>query len=305
MTVIMIANGYANINRLLMPATNNNKYMNIIRRTMSTQLTFLGTGGGRYATIYQTRSTGGMLLDACGKRMHIDPGPGALTNMSRIGADPTRTDAILISHCHPDHYSDAEVLIEGMCKGGVAKRGELIGSVSVMEGFEGLGPRLTPYHFKMVEKHVTARPGDSFNVCNIRTDVISSRHSDKTAVGFKFHTSDGIVSYVCDTERSERIVNAYKGSRVLILPITRPTKARIRCHLCTEDAITFAETIKPEIIVFNHMGVRMIHGDPEKDAYFIQSITGIRTVAAKDLMVLSISSEIDVTEAKTLSRMDK
>ena len=280
--------------------THSNKYPYAIGQTMSTELTFLGTGGGRYATIYQTRSTGGLVLDTGGKRIHIDPGPGALTNMSRIGMDPTRTDAIMISHCHPDHYSDAEVLIEGMCKGGVAKRGELVGSVSVMEGFEGLGPRLTQYHFNMVSKHTTARPGDEHEICGIRTRMTASRHSDKTAVGFVFDTSDGMISYVCDTDRSDRIVNEYKGSRILILPITRPTRARIKCHLCTEDAVHFARTINPELIIFNHMGVRMIGDGPEKEAAYVESATGIRTIAAKDLMNIAISSNIDVTAVKTL-----
>jgi len=272
---------------------------------MSTELTFLGTGGGRYATIYQTRSTGGLVIDTCGKRMHIDPGPGALTNMSRIGMDPTGTDAILVSHCHPDHYSDAEVLIEGMCKGGVSKRGELVGSVSVMHGFEGLGPRLTPYHFNMVSKYTTAKPGDTLDVCGIETKMTASRHSDKTAVGFRFRTPDGVISYVCDTDRSDRIVKEYEGSRVLILPITRPTKARIKCHLCTEDAVSFAEAIRPEMIIFNHMGVRMIQDGPEKEASYIESRTGVRTVAAKDLMKVTISKNIDISAVKTLSRTDK
>jgi phosphoribosyl 1,2-cyclic phosphodiesterase len=262
---------------------------------MSTRLTFLGTGGGRYATIYQTRSTGGLLLETSGKRMHIDPGPGALTNMSRMCIDPTRTDAIFISHCHPDHYSDSEVLIEGMCKGGVSKRGMLIGSVSVIDGFEGLGPRLTPYHFNMVEKHITARPGDSFNVCGIRTDIIPSAHSDVTAVGFKFHTDDGIISYVCDTELRDNVVNEVKGSRVLILPITRQTKARIRCHLCTDDAIEFAKAVRPELILFNHMGVRVIQDGPEKEAAYVQKATGVRTIAADDLMKITIAKSIRVS----------
>lgn len=266
---------------------------------MSTDLTFLGTGGGRYATIYQTRSTGGLILDTFGKRMHIDPGPGALTNMSRINMDPTRTDAILISHCHPDHYSDAEVLIEGMCKGGVSKRGELVGSVSVMKGFEGLGPRLTPYHFNMVMKHTCAAAGDEFDVCKIKVKAISSQHSDRTAVGFGFHTADGVISYVCDTDPKEKVIRDCEGSRVLILPVTRPTKARIRCHLCTEDVIKFAEAVRPELILFNHMGVRMIQDGPEKEASYIEERTGVRTIAANDLMKVCISDDIVISKAAT------
>ncbi|MCL2785769.1 MAG: MBL fold metallo-hydrolase [Methanomassiliicoccaceae archaeon] len=262
---------------------------------MSTHLTFLGTGGGRYATIYQTRGTGGLILDTSGKRIHIDPGPGALTNMSRMCIDPMRTDAIMISHCHPDHYSDAEVLIEGMCKGGVSKRGELAGSVSVMEGFKGLGPRLTPYHFEMVDKYTTMRPGDSIDVCGMRADIMSSAHSDATAVGFKFHTPDGTVAYVCDTELRDRVVEDAKGSRILILPVTRPTKARIRCHLCTDDVLTFAEAVRPEMILFTHMGVRIIQDGPEKEASYIERRTGIRTVAADDMMTVTVSKSIRVS----------
>jgi phosphoribosyl 1,2-cyclic phosphodiesterase len=262
---------------------------------MGTELTFLGTGGGRYATIYQTRSTGGLILDTGGKRMHIDPGPGALTNMSRIGMDPARTDAILISHCHPDHYSDAEVLIEGMCKGGVSKRGELVGSTTVMNGFEGLGPRLTSYHFNMVSGHKCVKQGDTFSVCDVRTDAICSRHSDRTAVGFRFHTDDGIISYVCDTELSERVIKDCEGSRVLILPVTRPTKARIRCHLCTEDAVRFAEAVHPDIVLFTHMGVRIIREGPDREAAYVQGRTGIRTVAADDLMAVSVSDDITIS----------
>jgi len=274
-----------------------------MEQRMSTELTFIGTGGGRYATIYQTRSTGGLVLESGGSRLHMDPGPGALTNMSRIGMDPAGTDAVLISHCHPDHYSDSEVLIEGMCKGGISKRGEIVGSVSVMEGHEGLGPRLTPYHFKMVNRASTVKPGDSLEICGIRTDIVSSLHSDRTAVGFKFHTSDGVVSYVCDTHFRDDIMKGYEGSRVIVLPITRPTKARIRCHLCTEDAVRFADSVKPDLILFAHMGVRMIQEGPEQEAAYVQDRTGVRTVAADDLMTVSISNDIRISKAKPLSDM--
>jgi ribonuclease BN (tRNA processing enzyme) len=39
--------------------------------------------------------------------------------------DPAKTDAVLVSHCHPDHYTDTEVMIEGMSRGGLKKRGAL------------------------------------------------------------------------------------------------------------------------------------------------------------------------------------
>jgi ribonuclease BN (tRNA processing enzyme) len=88
------------------------------------RITFLGTGGGRHTTMYQTRCTGGMLVEhGNGKHLHIDPGPGALTQMKRIHYDLTRTESLIVSHAHPDHYSDAESVIEGMTFGGWKRRG--------------------------------------------------------------------------------------------------------------------------------------------------------------------------------------
>jgi len=78
-------------------------------------MTFLGTGGGRFATVYQVRNTGGIYIEA-GVNIHLDQGPGTIINLNRLGIDPARTDGVLVSHCHPDHYADAEVLIEGMTR---------------------------------------------------------------------------------------------------------------------------------------------------------------------------------------------
>ena len=43
-----------------------------------TTLTFLGSGGGRFAMITQIKGTGGFRLDTENFHIHIDPGPGAL-----------------------------------------------------------------------------------------------------------------------------------------------------------------------------------------------------------------------------------
>ena len=87
-----------------------------------TKLVFLGTGGGRIVTLSQERSTGGVYIED-GVRIHVDPGPGALKALGESNIDPTETDALFISHCHPDHYACGEILIEGMSfrkrKGGV------------------------------------------------------------------------------------------------------------------------------------------------------------------------------------------
>ena len=266
---------------------------------MSFRITFLGTGGGRYTTMYQIRSTGGMLIEHDGRFLHVDPGPGALTQMHRIRYDLTRTDSVIVSHCHPDHYSDAESVIEGMTRGGWTRRGSLYGSQTVLRGNGRLGPCISDYHQGIVSSVSVFEPGDVLDVDGMRVDICRADHSDPTNVGFRFHTEDGIVSYVSDTAYSDEIADQYIGSRVLLLPVTTPTGNRIKYHLCTDDALTFVERVRPELAIFIHLGVVIIRRGPDKEAESVERATGIRTIAAHDLMVLDVGRELELSDAET------
>ena len=264
------------------------------------RITFLGTGGGRHTAMYQTRCTGGMLVEhGDGKHLHIDPGPGALTQMKRIHYDLTRTDSVIVSHAHPDHYSDAESVVEGMTFGGWKKRGHLYGSPTVIHGEGTLGPCISKYHLGTVENVTVLRPGAVLDVDGLRTELCRSDHSDPTNVGFRFDSGNGIVSYVSDTSYSDEIAEQYAGSRVLILPVTTPDNLRIPFHLCTEDAAFFIDRVKPELAVFIHLGIVMIKRSPEKQALGVEKKTGVRTIAARDLIVLDVGKALSLSAAET------
>ena len=276
-----------------------------------TRLIFLGTGGGRFATIYQMRATAGIYLDD-GVRMHIDPGPGALVHMHRAGIDPTQTDAILISHCHPDHYTDAEILIEAMTMGGTKKRGTIIGSKSVFEGVKDFSPAISSYHSKLVEHTISMVPKMRVKVGHVAIEATPSAHSDEFTIGFRIFTSNGVISYVSDTALTPEVLAAHRMARVLIIACTRPQKSRIAHHLNTEDAAELIKTIKPEIAVLTHFGLRILRHDPDKEAEWITNTTGIKTVAAKDGLMLNIGMEINLsmieakkTEPKTDEFMER
>ncbi len=265
---------------------------------MTFRITFLGTGGGRHTTMYQVRSTGGMLIEHDGKMLNVDPGPGALTQMHRIRYDVCDTSSLIISHCHPDHYSDAECVAEGMSRGGWKKRGHIYGSPTVIEGQGGLGPCLSKYHLGIVEGYSVFRPGDTLDVDGMQVDIKFAKHSDPTNVGFVFHTGNGLVSYVSDTEFTEEIAKQYIGSRVLILPVTTPYGNRIKYHLCTDDAISFIDIVRPELAIFIHLGVVIIRRGPESEARMTEERTGVRTVAGHDLMVLDVGEELTLSDAE-------
>lgn len=254
------------------------------------RITFLGTGGGRFATIYQARATGGIYLED-GRNIHIDPGPGALVRMRSVGMDPLATDAILISHCHPDHYLDAEILIEAMTEGGTRKQGVLIASQSVVEGNGDFGPAISRYHLSLPRSVRVVQPFTKVSFKPFEISATPSAHSDTSAVGFKIQTSEGIVSYVSDTQLVEQVIRAHRHARVLIACVTRPLGQRIPHHLSTEDAGYLIEKTKPELAVITHFGMRVIQENPDTQARWIEERSGVKTVAARDFMTIELRKD--------------
>jgi ribonuclease BN (tRNA processing enzyme) len=253
------------------------------------KLTFLGTGGGRFATIYQARATGGIYIED-EKNLHIDPGPGALVRMRSVGLDPLKTHAILVSHCHPDHYLDTEILIEAMTEGGTRKQGMLIGSKTVIEG-DGDFSTISKDHLAKPTSVKVRTPYSRMSFKPFEIFATPSAHSDTTSVGFRIQTNDGMISYVSDTQLLETVIKAHRNCRLLIASVTRPLGQRIPHHLSTEDAGYMIEKIKPEMAVITHFGMRVIQENPETQARWIEDRSGVRTVAARDFMMLDMGKD--------------
>ncbi len=262
-----------------------------------TRITFLGTGGGRFATVYQVRNTGGIYLEA-EVNIHLDPGPGAVINLNRLGIDPASTDGVLVSHCHPDHYADAEVLIEGMTRCNFSRRGLLAGSRSVIDGTNDHGPAVSAYHRRIVSECLSLKPGECFNVGKLEIQTTPTSHSDIDGIGFRFMTEEGIISYVSDSELVDEVIDAHKGARVLIMCVTRPLGARVKFHMSTEDAAALTNYVKPEVAIMTHFGSKFVHEDPEKQAMYVQEKSGIRTIPAVDFMRLSMLKGIRKSTAQ-------
>jgi len=257
------------------------------------KLVFLGTGGGRFATITQRRHTGGIRILADKLNAHLDPGPGALIYSLNAGLSPQKISALLISHSHPDHYTDAEVLIEAMTHGTTKKRGILIAPHSVLFGNVEVEASISKYHQSMPSRVVEAKPNNTINIDEVRVVVTEARHSDPDTVGYRFETNEfGDFAYTSDTEYFEGIGKNYKNLRLLMLCVLRPSGNPWKGHMTTEDAIKIVEEAKPEMAVLTHFGMQMIFKGPDSEAKHVEEKTGVKTVAAKDEMQIKIAEEI-------------
>ena len=259
------------------------------------EIVFLGTGGGRFATITQKRRTGGIRILSENLNAHLDPGPGALVYSIQLGLDPQKLRAVLVSHSHPDHYVDAEVLVEAMTRGMTKRRGVLAASHSVLVGNEVCGPSISKYHQGMPEHVIEVRPGVSFSLGGLRVVGTEARHTDPDTVGFRFEAGDvGDFAYTSDTEYFEGIGRYYEGVRLLILCVMRPSGKPWKGHMTTDDAIMIINEARPEMAVITHFGMKMIFKGPPREAKVIQQRTGVPVVAAVDGMRIELGEEIRV-----------
>ncbi len=257
------------------------------------KLIFLGSGGGRWVTITQRLKTGGFRIHGSAN-IHIDPGPGALVGLRENRISPLKTDAVLVTHCHPDHYNDAEVLIEAMSKGMTKHKGFLGGSKSVLDGIKALGPAISDYHKTKLNGIALLEPGKTFKVGNLKVETLKTKHSDPSCVGLKFYFDEGVLTYTSDTEYFEGIEEEYADSRIIIFNIIRPKSDRIPWHLCVNDAIRIAQKIKPELAIMHHFGMKML-GLEESEAMRMMKEAGVRTIPAMDGLRMRIDkSNIEI-----------
>ena len=263
------------------------------------EIIFLGTGGGRFATITQKRRTAGIRIISDSLNLHLDPGPGALVYSIDEGLDPQKLDAVFVSHCHPDHYTDAEVLIEAMTKGMTKKRGVLAAAKSVLSGSDVCEASISKYHQQMPEQRIEAVPNLKFQVSDINVSVTEARHTDPDAVGFRFGTRDfGDFAYTTDTEYFEGIGKYYEGVRLLVLCVMRPAGKPWKGHMTTNDAVKIVEETRPEFVVLTHLGMQMIFKGPASEAKLVKEKTGIPTIAAVDGMLVKFGETINVESSR-------
>lgn len=252
------------------------------------KLTFLGTGGGRFATISQKRMTGGFRIDKIGgKNIHVDPGPGALVRSHQFGLNPRKINVLLVSHCHTDHYNDAEVLIEAMTQGMTKRAGHVIGSETVINGNGELGPSISKYH-QSKPKVSTMHPGDVIKEGELIIKGTDTHHGDPTCVGFNINYHGLNINYTADTEFFPELVKEHEDADVLIGCVIKEGERKIKGHMRTMDFEKLVNEVQPKLAIMTHLGVNLIMNNPFQNTRTITKNTGVRTIAATDGLTMKL-----------------
>lgn len=278
-----------------------------IMRIAGNRLIFLGTGGGKNVMARQARKTGGIYVELKAKngimppvsfvRFIIDPGPGCLVHAVSKKLKPETWDGILLSHLHPDHSTDANVIIDSIAAN--KKRPFLVAERHCLSPEDDYYPCISRYHQKISDVYAM-KPGKKVKINGIEISAVESDHY-APSIGFVIRNRIKI-GYASDGTYYKSQEKNFEGCDLLILNVLVPKgeAAKKKWHMSVGEAVELVKKMKkkPRLIIIQHFSFWMLRSNARTQAKIIEKETGIKTMAAEDFM------EIDLDTMK-VKRHDK
>jgi len=247
-------------------------------------ITFLGTAGARFVVIRQFLASGGAWLNLGHTQILFDPGPGCLVQVAKRKLDPTKLDAIILSHKHLDHSGDINIMIEAMTDGGTKKRGIVFAPAEALNQ----DPVVLSYLRPCLQRIETLTAGASYTINDVSfTTPVRHRHPVET-YGFVFQTPRHIFSWITDTRYFDDLPGYYKGD-LLIINVVRLKSGAGLDHLSLPEARSVIEQVKPRVAILTHFGMTMWQAKPWELAQKLTEETGISVIAARDGMTFDMA----------------
>jgi len=242
-------------------------------------ITFLGTAGARFVVARQLLASGGAWLSFGDTQILLDPGPGCLVQVAKRKLDPSKLDAIILSHRHLDHSGDINIMIEAMTEGGTKKRGTLFVPADALSE----DPVILSYLQAYLQNIEILTEGGHYKVNEVSFDTpIRHKHPVET-YGFVFRTLQHTFSWITDTKYFDELPHYYTGD-LLIINVVRLDPGAPVDHLSLPEAKKIIEEIKPKAAILTHFGMTMWRAKPWELAKQLTDETGISVIAARDGM---------------------
>lgn len=233
----------------------------------------------------QTLATGGLWFNFNGTQILVDPGPGCIVRSTDRGLKAAELSGILISHRHLDHSADTNVMTEAMVHSGFAKRGALFAPSDALDS----EPVLYSYLRKFIERIEVFREGEEYELNGIKLSTPIRHIHPVETYGIRFEVGGLKISYVTDTRYFEELAEAYKDSDLLIINTVFLEPHPIVAHMSIRDAEKLIAEVKPKLAVLTHFGMQAWRAKPWKLVERITKNTSVKTIAARDGMVLNLA----------------
>lgn len=267
--------------------TKKSKITNASSKPETDFIVFLGTGGARIVVTQQLRATGGMWFSLNHTNFIVDPGPGSLVKIvsSKHHLDPTKLDAIILSHKHIDHSNDVNIMIEAITTGGTVKRGKLFCPQDAIEGNDKV---VLNYLRDFLDEIIILHEQGKYRINDISIATPKRQHHPGDVFGLVFDNGKVKISYVVDTKYFPELAEIYQAD-LMIFNVIRLKPSEIE-HLSLEDVRMIVEKARPKSAIITHFGMTMLKAKPWMLAEELTQKTGIKVIAAHDGMKYELAN---------------
>ena len=229
-------------------------------------LTLLGTGD---AFASGGRAQAGYLLEAGGKKILFEAGPGLMAELKRHGIDADSLDAIVISHLHGDHFSGLPFLFLEYMWERPRKHPVIIAGPKHLENRTWRLMRTMFSRFKLADiqskvKWMVLEPGKSVKLLGRHLSTIRSPHTTPdVSLSVKLVVEGKTFVFSGDSGWNDELVDFSAGADLLLCECTYFESEHLRFHMNYPELARNRERFNVKRMILTHLGRELINHTPD------------------------------------------
>jgi len=225
-------------------------------------LTILGTGD---AFASGGRAQAGYLLEANGKRILLEAGPGVLAEMKRHGIEADSLDAIIISHLHGDHFSGLPFIFLEYMWERPRRHPVIIAGPRKLEQRTWILMRamFSRFNLKKIRekvKWIVLDPGESIKVAGVKLSTIRSPHTKPDiSLSLKIEVNGKTFVFSGDSGWNEELIDFSAGANLLLCECTYFESDHLRFHMNYPELARNRDRFHVGRMILTHLGRETIN----------------------------------------------
>ncbi len=211
------------------------------------QLAFLGTG----SAFSLERYNGAVVVEG---RFLLDAGAPVLPHMHRLGLDPGRIEAVLLTHFHGDHLLGLPSFLLYRAFHPTGGQLPVLGPPGVRERIE----QLCRLAWSDDWPDARDRAGVTYQEAEAEGEVAENRyqtvkleHGQMDCRGYRLHLEGRVLAYAGDTTASPPLERLVEGADIAITEATAPAESSV--HTSWSEAEALAARHPSTRFIFNHV----------------------------------------------------
>jgi len=223
---------------------------------MTMKLTILGSGT---CVPRRDRNASSALVQADGRCILVDVGPGTLRRLVEAGFELSDIDLLCLTHVHPDHVSDLVPMIFAMKYPADRRRSKPF-HILAGEGFGRFWEGLRRVFGRWIEldegvlhiHELSVAGRDAIEVEGIRFDTTPACHNPES-IAFRVSDASGTgIVFSGDTDVCGTVVDLARDADVLVLECALPDELKVDGHLTPTSAGQMATEARAKTLVLTH-----------------------------------------------------